>query len=141
MKQDVTIGDVDEGMRAAAEDFFRKLYVEHDFIAAMRGHAVTAFIEHNSHLPNDPEEQIRWFEERAAANPDTIAAEIDWRTTFVHKFIVPGYLIVHYFMSIGPADRGRMFADFWRFEGDKIAEHWDVVQPVPEKTESGNTMW
>jgi len=44
-------------------------------------------------------------------------------------------------MSIGSTDRGRMFADFWRFEGDKIAEHWDVVQPVPEKTESGNPMW
>jgi len=141
MRREQTIGAVDEGMRAAAEDFFTKLYVEHDFIAAMRGHTVPEFVEHNSHLPNDPEEQIRWFEERAKANPDTIADEADWNTTFVHKFIVPDYLIVHYFMSIGSYDRGRMFADFWRFEGDKIAEHWDVVQEIPEQTESGNPMW
>ncbi|HEX7711084.1 MAG TPA: hypothetical protein VF418_09090 [Sphingomonadaceae bacterium] len=141
MRREETIGAVDEGMRTAAEDFFTKLYVEHDFVSAMRGHAGPGFVEHNSHLPNDPEEQIRWFEERAKANPDTIAAEADWKTTFVHKFIVPDYLIVHYFMSIGSYDRGRMFADFWRFEGDKIAEHWDVVQEIPEQTESGNPMW
>lgn len=141
MKRDAVVGEVNDAMRAAADDFFRKLYVEHDFVGAMRAHAGADFVEHNSHLPNDPEDQIRWFEERAAANPDTIAAEADWNTILVHKFVVPDYLIVHYFMSIGPTDLGRMFTDFWRFDGDKIAEHWDVVQQVPEKTESGNTMW
>jgi predicted SnoaL-like aldol condensation-catalyzing enzyme len=141
MRHEATIGEVDQRMRAAAEDFFRRLYVEHDFIGAIRNHAGAKFVEHNSHLPNDPEEQIRWFEERAKANPDAIAAEADWNTRLIHKFVVPGYLIVHYFMSIGPADRGRMFADFWNFDGDKIVEHWDVVQEVPEKTESGNPMW
>jgi predicted SnoaL-like aldol condensation-catalyzing enzyme len=141
MKRDEVIGDVDPVMRAAAEEFFRKLYIEHDFVGAMRGRTRPGFVEHNSHLPNDPEDQIRWFEERAKANPDKIADEADWNTRFVHKFIVPGYLIVHYFMSIGPTDRGRMFADFWNFDGDKLVEHWDVVQEVPEKTESGNPMW
>ena len=59
----------------------------------------------------------------------------------MHRFIVANYLIVHYWMSVGPTDKGRMFADFWRFDGDKIIEHWDVVQPVPEETKSGNPMW
>jgi predicted SnoaL-like aldol condensation-catalyzing enzyme len=141
MRRDEVIGEVDPQMRAAAEAFFQKLYIEHDFVGAMRGHTAANFVEHNSHLPNDPEDQIRWFEERTRANPDSIEAEADWDTRFVHKFIVPGYLIVHYFMNIGSYDRGRMFADFWNFEGDKIVEHWDVVQEVPEKTESGNPMW
>src|SRR5687768_1222207 len=110
MKRDEVIGEVDEKMRAAAEEFFQKLYIEHDFIGAMQGRTAPNYVEHNSHLPNDPEDQIRWFEERAKANPDTIADETDWKTVLVHKFIVPGYLIVHYFMSIGPTDRGRMFA-------------------------------
>ena len=78
MRREETIGAVDEGMRTAAEDFFTKLYVEHDFVSAMRGHTGPGFVEHNSHLPNDPEEQIRWFEERAKANPDTIAAGTRW---------------------------------------------------------------
>ncbi|MCW3836920.1 hypothetical protein ACFQ1E_13830 [Sphingomonas canadensis] len=130
-----------DAMRASAERFFHLLYVAHDFRAAMEGHAGPGFVEHNPDLPNSPADQLRWFQERAEANQDTIAPESEWRTRFVHRFIVGDYLVVHYFMSIGPQDRGRMFADFWRFEGDRIVEHWDVVQPVPETTLSGNPMW
>ncbi|MEI9852484.1 MAG: hypothetical protein WDN24_18300 [Sphingomonas sp.] len=81
------------------------------------------------------------FGERHAANPEFFASEAQWATRFVHRFTVANYLIVHYYMSVGPTDLGRMFADFWRFEGDRIVEHWDVVQPVPEQTRSGNPMW
>ena len=130
-----------EAMRVVAEDFFRLLYVEHKWGDAMLTYTAPNFIEHNSDLPNDPREQLRWFEERKASNPDFYADEESWTSRFVHKFIVGDYLVVHYFMSIGPTDRGRMFADFWRFEGDRIVEHWDLLQPVPEKTESGNPMW
>lgn len=142
METKMVVDPASEKTEAAAEDFFRLLYVEHDFSAAMKTHVYEEkFIEHNSDLPNSPSEQVKWFEERAAANPDKIAPESEWQTRFVHRFIVRNYLIVHYYTSIGEKDRGRMFADFWKFEGDKIVEHWDVVQPVPEKTESGNPMW
>jgi len=132
---------VSETMRVHAESFFRLLYIEHDFARAMESHVAPHFIEHNPDLPNAPAEQIGWFAERAAANPAFFAEESQWTTRFVHKFIVGDYLVVHYFMSVGPKDRGRMFADFWRFEDDRIVEHWDVVQPVPEETRSGNPMW
>ncbi|MBL8552556.1 MAG: hypothetical protein JNJ73_21390 [Hyphomonadaceae bacterium] len=130
-----------DAMRVAAEDFFRLLYVEHNFPKAIRDHTGPGFVEHNSELPNDPEDQVKWFAERTAAAPDAYAPESEWQTRFVHKFIVGDYLVVHYFMSVGPEDRGRMFADFWRFQGGKIVEHWDVLQPVPETTRSGNPMW
>lgn len=141
MPREFIFSPASEAMHEAAEDFFRLLYVEHDFVGAMRTHTGPGFIEHNPDLPNDPEDQARFFEERSAANPDFFAKEDDWDTRFVHRFIAGNYLIVHYFMSVGPADRGRMFADFWRWEGDKIVEHWDVVQPVPVETVSGNPMW
>lgn len=141
MQRNETYGGVDPAMQANAEEFFRLLYIEHDFIGAMRAHTAPGFVEHNPDLPNDPEDQIDWFEERAKAKADTIAPEAEWTVKLLHKFIVPDYLIVHYFMSMGSQDRGRMFADFWRWESDRIVEHWDVVQPVPEVTHSGNTMW
>lgn len=141
MLRNQTYGGVDPAMQANAEEFFQLLYVDHDFVGAMRAHAAPGFIEHNPDLPNDPEDQILWFEERAKAKADTIAPETEWTVKLLHKFILPDYLIIHYFMSIGPQDRGRMFADFWRWEGDRIVEHWDVVQPVPETTLSGNAMW
>lgn len=132
---------VSNAMSAAADDFFKLLYVDHDFIKAMRTHTAPSFVEHNPDLPNDPEDQAKFFEERHAADPEFFATEKDWNTRFVHKFTVGNYLIVHYFMSVGPTDRGRMFADFWRWQDDKIVEHWDVVQPVPVETVSGNPMW
>lgn len=141
MTQEYTIEPASEAMRQAAEEFFDLLYVKHDFAEAMRGHVADGFTEHNPDLPNSPADQIAWFEERHAANPEFFATEADWETRFIHRFITANYLIVHYFMTVGPSDRGRMFADFWRFEGDRIVEHWDVVQPVPEKTLSGNPMW
>jgi predicted SnoaL-like aldol condensation-catalyzing enzyme len=32
--------------------------------------------------------------------------------------------------------------DIWRFDEDgKAIEHWDVLQPIPETTASGNDMF
>jgi predicted SnoaL-like aldol condensation-catalyzing enzyme len=38
-------------------------------------------------------------------------------------------------------DRGVAVVDLFRVKDGKIVEHWDVIQPVPEKTASGNTMF
>lgn len=138
---EMTIQPASEGMRKAAEDFFRMLYHEHNFAGAMRKHVSPKLIEHNSETPNAPEDQIQWFIERGAAHPDEFAPESEWKSRIIHKFIVANYLIVHYHNAVSATDRGRMFADFWKFDGDKIVEHWDVIQPVPERTLSGNTMW
>ncbi|WP_255464589.1 hypothetical protein [Neisseria yangbaofengii] len=39
-------------------------------------------------------------------------------------------------------DRGEAVADIFRLdENGKIVGHWDVIQDVPEKTESGRMMF
>ena len=40
-----------------------------------------------------------------------------------------------------PDDRGIAVVDILRVEGCKVVEHWDVVQPVPEKSANSNGMF
>jgi len=37
--------------------------------------------------------------------------------------------------------RGLAIAELFRLKNGKIIEHWDVVQPVPQQTASGNSMF
>jgi len=50
-------------------------------------------------------------------------------------------VIVHSHLTLKPGGRGSAVVDIFRLENGKIAEHWDVVQEVPEKSTNTNTMF
>ncbi len=43
------------------------------------------------------------------------------------------YVIVHVHAVREPGTRGNAIIDIFRLENGKVVEHWDVVQPIPEK--------
>ena len=43
--------------------------------------------------------------------------------------------------STNASDRGSAVFDMFRVEHGKIMEHWDVIQPIPEKASNKNTMF
>jgi predicted SnoaL-like aldol condensation-catalyzing enzyme len=49
-----------------------------------------------------------------------------------HVIADDAYVVAHYVMS--PPDQ--KVVDIWRFDGDRIAEHWDVVQQIDGSTEN-----
>jgi predicted SnoaL-like aldol condensation-catalyzing enzyme len=51
------------------------------------------------------------------------------------------YVIVHVHAVREPGTRGNAIIDIFRLEGDKVVEHWDVVQPIPEKAANNNGMF
>ena len=40
-----------------------------------------------------------------------------------------------------PGTRGNAIIDIFKFENGKVVEHWDVVQPIPEKPANNNGMF
>jgi predicted SnoaL-like aldol condensation-catalyzing enzyme len=47
-------------------------------------------------------------------------------------FVDGDHVIAHVHVIIEPGTRGNAVVDIFRVEGGRIAEHWDVMQPVPE---------
>ena len=63
------------------------------------------------------------------------------RYEFKHLYSDGDRVIVHSLVTMGPEDRGMAVVDIFRIEKGKIVEHWDVTQPVPEKSFNSNTMF
>lgn len=60
----------------------------------------------------------------------------------IARIIADGNLVaVHFHGKLGADDRGVAVVDILRVEGCKVMEHWDVVQPVPEKSANSNGMF
>lgn len=49
--------------------------------------------------------------------------------------------MLHSNVVLVPGTKGAAVIDIFRFQGGKIAEHWDVIQNVPDTTASGNDMF
>ena len=60
----------------------------------------------------------------------------------VKRVVVEGDLVVlHVKSEPEPGALGTAIVDIFRLENGKIVEHWDVMQPVPEKMPHANTMF
>ena len=51
------------------------------------------------------------------------------------------YVIVHVRAVREPGTRGNAIIDIFKLENGKVVEHWDVVQPIPEKAANDNGMF
>ncbi|MEU9282975.1 nuclear transport factor 2 family protein [Streptomyces sp. NPDC048341] len=50
-------------------------------------------------------------------------------------------VLLHSNVVLVPGTKGSSVIDIFRFQGGKLAEHWDVIQDVPDTTASGNDMF
>lgn len=115
-------------------DFYKKAFTEHKPAEAMEKFVGSKYIQHNPHVSNGKKPFIDYFTEFFKTHAHA--------STNIKRVIAEGDLVmVHVLSKTDPKDRGQAVVDIFRVENDKIVEHWDVVQEVPEKSANDNTMF
>ena len=57
----------------------------------------------------------------------------------VKKVLADGDMVVLHLHGMGGMNpHGEQVVDFFRVKDGKVVEHWDVIQPIPEKSENPN---
>jgi predicted SnoaL-like aldol condensation-catalyzing enzyme len=101
-------------------------------VEALRALLREDFVEHSPGKPSGRDAFID-FLAAAAAN----GAAIDLK-----RVIADGeYVVMHHHLTTPGDRRGVAVVDIWRFAGGRIAEHWDVVQPVADPPEIPHGMF
>jgi predicted SnoaL-like aldol condensation-catalyzing enzyme len=101
---------------------------------AFAKHVSTDFRHHNPYFAGDAESLMTAMDENARQNPDK---RLDVLRTLEDRDLVA----VHSYVRHNAADPGAALVHIFRFEGDRIAELWDIGQPVPAESPNSNGMF
>lgn len=114
--------------------FMTEFYVEKQVRKAFETWVDPGYIQHNPMAATGRDAAIAFLEPFFAQNPNVRYS--------IKRIIADGNLVaVHAHGRFAPDDRGIAVVDILRVEGCKVMEHWDVVQPVPEKAANTNGMF
>lgn len=92
------------------------------------------YVQHNPNAADGPE----GFRQFIAFLRDKYPAS---HSEIKRVFTDGDYVILHVHAVREPGTRGNAIIDIFRLEGGKIVEHWDAVQPIPEKAAHSNGMF
>jgi predicted SnoaL-like aldol condensation-catalyzing enzyme len=114
--------------------FMTTLYVDRKVREAFETWVDPGYIQHNPLAQSGRDAAIGFLEPFFAQHP-----EISYT---IERIIGDGNLVaVHSHGRFAADDGGIAVVDILRVEGCKVVEHWDVVQPVPEKSANPNGMF
>jgi len=120
--------------RQVATAFMTQFYIEKDVRGAFERWVDPGYIQHNPMAATGRDAAIAFLEPFFAKNP-----AINYQ---IKRILADGKLVaVHAHGRFSAEDRGVAVVDILRIEGCKVMEHWDVVQPVPEKAANPNGMF
>jgi predicted SnoaL-like aldol condensation-catalyzing enzyme len=114
--------------------FMTTFYVDKKVREAFETWVDPGYVQHNPMAATGREAAINFLEPFFAGHPDIHYS--------IARVIADGNLVaVHSHGKFAADDRGIAVVDILRVEGCKVMEHWDVVQPVPEKSANSNGMF
>ena len=92
------------------------------------------YIQHNPGAPDGIEGLKGFIALRKEKFPSA-------KSEIKRAFAEGDYVILHVHAVREPGTRGNAIVDIFKLENGKIVEHWDVVQPIPEKAANQNGMF
>jgi predicted SnoaL-like aldol condensation-catalyzing enzyme len=114
-------------------DFYEKAINQKDFEAAAK-HFGPRYTQHNPNAADGPEGLRAFLSFLKEKFPQS-------RSEIKRVFAEGDYVILHVHAVREPGTRGNAIVDIFKLEHGKIVEHWDVVQPIPEKAMNTNGMF
>lgn len=115
-------------------DFFTLLLVDKKPQEAFDKYVAKQYIQHNPVADDGWTDAINFLNGWFAQNPKSVIQ--------IKRVIADGDLVaVHHHMRTSPEVRGLAAVDIFRVENGKVVEHWDVVQPIPEKSANPHPMF
>lgn len=110
------------------------IFNQHNPEQAAAKYIAPNYRQHNPNAADGPDGVVAYASGYLKANPNL-------RMEF-KRIIAEGDLVaVHSFLKPNSADLGRAVVDIFRVEDGKLAEHWDVMQPIPLQAANKNTMF
>jgi predicted SnoaL-like aldol condensation-catalyzing enzyme len=114
--------------------FMNELYLEKRVREAFETWVDPGYIQHNPMAQTGRDAAIAFLEPFFKSHPDA--------SYEIKRVIADGNLVaVHSHAVFTAGERGLAIVDILRVDHCKIAEHWDVAQPVPEKSANTNGMF
>ena len=113
------------GDREAFERFVEIFYTQKRVREAFEYLVADTYRQHNPTIPDGPAAAIEALTPKFDGSLD---ARFD-----VQRILVDGDLAMVHVRASGPGRPDAAVADIYRFEAGRIVEHWDVLQPVPER--------
>jgi len=122
-----------EANKKIVVDFYDKAINQKDFDAASK-YMGARYTQHNPNAADGPEGLkafLQFLKEKFPAS----------RSEIKRVFADGDYVILHVHAVREPGTRGSAIVDIFKLENGKVVEHWDVVQPIPEKAANTNGMF
>lgn len=115
-------------------DFYQGVFQKHQVKTYADKYIGDTYIQHNPYVENGKAPFINYFTEYFKKNPSA--------KNSIKRVIAEGDLVMlHVHSTQNSKDRGQAIVDIFRIKNDKIVEHWDVIQNIPEKSANSNSMF
>jgi predicted SnoaL-like aldol condensation-catalyzing enzyme len=124
----------DKELEEAASGFLDMAFNLGEPAAAVSEHIGGMFVQHNPQVADGAEAFIGFV--------NSMRSQFPGMHLEIKRVITQGNMVVtHSHLTLIPGKPGLALADFFHFEGDKVVEHWDVIQEIPDASANSNGMF